>query len=496
MATPIPKNRAAFTVGEILAATAGALVVPPAGGQGTAGVSTDTRSVEKGELFVALRGATHDAHDRLADAAARGASLAIVERDISAPPGLGIVRVPSSERALGQLARCHARRWRALEGRRLVVGITGSAGKTTTRVAIAALLEAIAPGEVLATRGNLNNLVGVPMTLFGLEPKHRYAVVEMGTNRPGEIGALAEIAEPDAGIVTLVAAAHVEGFGSVDAVAEEKGALFRALGSGGLAVGNGDDARVVTELARSSANRRITYGSRTGLDYRITSRSIDALTHQRVRIERNAPPGPAAAHYLEFRSPLLGEAGALAACAAIATVERLLGHTVSSQLMSEAMDRADVGGGAGRLVPRQLGSDVVVLDDSYNANPASMVASIAAASEIARATQKRLVLVLGEMRELGPAAGEGHDEAGEAAAQSGASAVVAVTGEARRIEAKARAAGIEARFAADATAAIPITLDLVRPGDLVLVKGSRGVATDRVVEAIVEKYGEVGEETL
>jgi UDP-N-acetylmuramoyl-tripeptide--D-alanyl-D-alanine ligase len=496
MATPIPKNDVAFSVSEILAETKGTLVAPPTDGQGTRGVSSDTRAVAPGELFVALRGTSYDAHDHLAEARSRGASLAIVERDVVAPEGLGVVRVASTLDALGSLARRHVRRWRAEEGVRLVVAITGSAGKTTTRVALSALLEAVAPGEVLATRGNLNNRVGLPMTLFGLDARHRYAVVEIGTNQPGEIAELAAIAEPDAGVVTLVAAAHVEGFGSVDAVGEEKGALFLALPSGGLAVGNGDDARVRMQLARTPAHRRVTYGASAGVDYRIASRAIDALTHQRVRIERNAPPGPAAAHFLEFRTPLLGEAGALAACAAVATVERLLGHTVSTELMSDAMDRADVGGGAGRLVPRQLGSDVVVLDDSYNANPASMVASIRAASEIARATERRLVLVLGEMRELGSASVEGHDEAATAAAASGASAVVAVTGEARRIESAAKKAGIDARFAEDAAAAIPLVLAIVRSGDLVLVKGSRGVATDRVVEALVEKHGEAGEETL
>src|SRR5262249_26248404 len=143
------------------------------------------------------------------------AVVAIVDSDVVAPPGLALVRVGATMPALGAIARFVARRWRALGGVRRIVAITGSAGKTTTRVAVAALLEAFAPGAVHATIGNLNNLIGAPMTLLGLDPAHRFAVVEIGTNRPGEIAALAAIVEPDAAILTLIAAAHVEGFGSI-----------------------------------------------------------------------------------------------------------------------------------------------------------------------------------------------------------------------------------------------------------------------------------------
>lgn len=496
MATPIPHNAAPFTLHEILDAVGGRLIGAADPALAIAGVSTDTRGVQAGQALVALRGDSYDAHDHLAEAAARGATLAIVERDVTPAPGLTIVRVDSTLAALGALARSHTRRWRAIGDTRLVIAVTGSAGKTTTRVALTALLVAIAPGEVLATRGNLNNLVGLPMTLLSLEPKHRYAIVELGTNHPGEIARLAEIAEPDAGIVTLVAAAHLEGLGDLAAVAREKGSLYRALVPTGTAIGNGDDARVVDALSRARAQRRVTYGTGEGLDYRVVRREIDGLRHARVWVERNAPPGPASSPTITFRTPLLGEAGALAAAAAIATVEHTLGHTVSAQLMTEAMESAEVGGGAGRLVPRSLGDGIVVLDDSYNANPASMCASIRAAFEIARAEERRLVLVLGEMRELGGATVAGHDEVARAAIASGAGLVIAVAGAAERIHDALEVAGVRSHFATDSAAASSLATDLITHGDLVLVKGSHGVHTERVIDALVSAHGEIKAEDL
>jgi UDP-N-acetylmuramoyl-tripeptide--D-alanyl-D-alanine ligase len=489
MATPIPQNQASFSLADLVRVTSGTLLSSDRRPSDVIGLSTDTRTLREGEAFIAIAGESFDGHAHLDRAAAQGAKLAIVERDVHAPAELAVLRVESTVAALGQLARHHARRWRRGEGLRLLIAITGSAGKTTTRVALSALLEAIAPGEVHATAGNLNNLVGLPMTLLGLLPSHRYAVVELGTNRPGEIAQLAAIAEPDAAIVTLVSTAHVEGLGGLEGVAAEKGALFRALTSAGVAIGNGDDARVMSALQRSPAHRRITFGTREGDDYRIVGREVDGLRHARVWIVRGAPPGPAAAHILTFRTPLLGEAGALAGAASVAVVEHLLGHTISDSLMSNAMEATDVGGGAGRLVPRLLGDAVVVLDDSYNANPASACASIRAASEIARAEERRLVLVLGEMRELGDASAEGHDEVAEAIEQSGAAQLIAIAGDARRIHEAAIRANIPSVFVAETAQAIPLVEAMVTSGDLVLVKGSRGVRTDLIVTALVAQHG-------
>jgi UDP-N-acetylmuramoyl-tripeptide--D-alanyl-D-alanine ligase len=489
MGTPIPENRAELTIAEIVRETGGRLYGAASPTDVVCGVSTDTRVIAPGQAFVAIAGESFDAHDHLDAALARGARLAIVEREVRAPEGLACVRVGSTVTALGELARFVTRRWRKLEGERRVIGITGSAGKTTTRVAVAALLEAIAPGEVLATTGNLNNQIGAPMTLLGLTPRHRFAVVEIGTNRPGEIGAIASVVEPDAAILTLIAAAHVEGFGSIDAIAEEKEALFGALPHDGIAVGYGDDSRVREALGRAAAHRRVTYGTSAGDDYRIVRREAERYDRARVRITRASPPGPASPASIEFTTPLLGEAGALACAAAIAVVERMLGHAVSAALMTEAMGRAEVGGGAGRLVPRVFADGLMVIDDSYNANPASMCASIRAAAEIARAEERSLALVLGEMRELGAASAEGHDAVGRAAGESGARLVIAVQGDAARIANEAKNGGADAVFVPDVARAADVARELISNGDVVLVKGSRGVATERVIAALEAAHG-------
>jgi UDP-N-acetylmuramoyl-tripeptide--D-alanyl-D-alanine ligase len=481
--TPIPHNRARFTLDELARATGGEVLSAGALGDGVVvGVSTDTRVLERGAAFVALRGATFDGHSLVDAAASAGAAVVIVEREVAVPGDVAVLRVPSTLAALGAIARAHARRWRGLGGDRRLVAITGSAGKTTTRVAAAALLGRLFPGQVHATYGNLNNLVGAPMVVLGLEPEHRLAVVEIGTNAPGEIAALASMVEAEIGVVTLVAAAHVEGLGSLDGVAHEKGALFRSLSASGVAIGNGDDARVTRELGRSLAARRVRYGLGEGSDVRVVAREAIGFDRARLTID-------AGGRHIAFDTPLLGEAGAYACAAAIA-IAGALGATVTSEDATAAFASAEVGGGGGRLVPRLFDDGLAVIDDSYNANPASSCASIRAASEIARATKRRLVLVLGEMRELGVERDPGHDAVGRAAAESGAALVVAVTGAARRIADRAREGGVEASFVEDVGEATTIVVRDVRPDDLVLVKGSRGVATERVVRALAAAHDE------
>ena len=485
MATPIPINSARFTLAEILDATSG--VVVSAGehslAMATASVSTDTRALVRDAAFVALHGELHDGHAHLEAAARAGASVALVERDVAAPAGLTVVRVASTLTALGDLARAHARRWRALGGGRKLVAITGSAGKTTTRVAVAALLERLRPGHVHGAQGNLNNRVGVPMVLFGLAPEHSLGVIEMGMNRPDEIAELCRIAEPEIGVVTLIAAAHTELVGSIEGVAHEKNALFRALPAEGVAIGNGDDARVRQGLLTSPARRRILYGRAPEALVKIVGRDLEGLARSRVQldvIEREE---------LAFSTPLLGEAGALASAAAVAVVDLALGEPLTSAICAEAFAHADVGAGAGRLVPRVFRSGLAVIDDSYNANPASTCSSIRAAAEIACATGRRLLLVLGEMRELGAESDAGHDEVGRAAAASGAVQIFAVSGDAARIAARAVEGGVVASFTDRVEDAAALVLLAARPQDLVLVKGSRSIGTERLVRALAEAHG-------
>src|SRR5882724_5537378 len=230
MATAIPANRAPFTVEEVAAVTRGSIVRR---GAPSVGVFTDSRTLTEGAAFVALTGERFDGHAFLEAAAAKGARMVVVSRDDDGAPAVGMVRVADTRKALGDMARAHRERW-GRSAPRSLVAITGSAGKTTTKTVLAQMLDAAVPGSAHASAGNLNNDIGVPMTLFGLEAAHRFAVVEIGTSGPGEIEKLAAIAIPDVSVLTLVAAAHTEGLGTVDEVAREKGALFGALAPSGL----------------------------------------------------------------------------------------------------------------------------------------------------------------------------------------------------------------------------------------------------------------------
>ena len=433
MATPIPKNQAELTVGEILDATAGELIAGSVSDR-IRGVATDTRGIEPGTAFVALRGRAHDGHAYVGEAAAAGARLAIVERVVDAPASLAILRVDSTLRALGDIARAHVRRWRASDTRTLIA-ITGSAGKTTTRMATTAILNCLFPGEVAASVGNLNNRVGLPMVLLALGPAHRIAVVEMGTSERGEIGELCRIAEPDVGVVTLVAAAHLEGLGSIDDVADEKAALFRAVAPKGIAIGNGDDERVCRELTKSCAVRRVTYGCSSTADVRVVERTPTGVMAARLVLAH------ADGRRSEIETRLLGTAGAMACAAALATTEAAFQVQLDGTLLTRALNAADGSAGAGRLAPRLLPDGLAILDNTYNANPASMVSSIRAAAEIARVTRRRLVLVLGEMRELGAESACGHREVAPRLRSIAEVVVVVGPGEAAQIADGARLGG-------------------------------------------------------
>jgi UDP-N-acetylmuramoyl-tripeptide--D-alanyl-D-alanine ligase len=482
MATAIPQNLARFTVQEIARATRGRILHD---GGPTIGVSTDSRAITEGAAFVALTGDKFDGHAFLANAVALGARTLVVSRDGVGPWKEGatpaVVRVDDTRVALGALARAHRVRWGEGDRPRIVVAITGSAGKTTTKAVLARVLEAMAPGAVHATAGNLNNDIGVPMTLFGLGAAHRYAVIEVGTNARGEIANLARIAAPDAGVLTLVAAAHTERIGTVDDVAVEKGALFAALSSGGLAVANADDDRATAELLRSPAQKKLTYGFAEKADYRVSIAASRGARGNRLRIAR--PSGE-----LEVESPLLGSAGALAVSGSLAVAEWAAGRAAITAEIEGALSVFS-GASDGRLALVALADGTLVIDDSYNANPASMKASLATASDVAACENRRLVVVLGEMRELGALSVEEHDKLGTLVAKSAAACVIGVGGDAERIVREAARSGKTAIFAPSAVEASPVVLHAVKAGDLLLVKGSRGVATEKIVQALVAARG-------
>ncbi len=478
MATPIPNNEAVFSLGEIVACTGASIGEQSVDSTMVVrGVGSDTRQLRPGQAFVALAGATFDGHDHLAAAALAGAVLALVERVVEPIEGLLVLQVPSTQSALGALAGAHLDRWRRWVGPRQVIALTGSAGKTTTRTAVSALLGALVPpAQIHQTAGNLNNLIGVPMTVLGLGEEHRYAVLELGTSQPGEIPKLARMVKPDVGLITLIAQAHAEGLGGIEAIGREKCALYDEL-SGALAIGNADDPLVVAGMRHSDARQRVSYGRSDQASYRIIDREI--LSHGRSAITIARPDGS----LIEAEIGLIGHAGALACAAAVATVETVCQQAVDGATVSAALGAID---GAGRLHPQPTSMGAVVIDDSYNANPASSASSIEAASEIAQQLGRRLVLVLGEMRELGPESARAHRDIGSLAADCGAALLIAVAGDARRMAEQAAARGVDAVFVDDAVKGAHQTLAAVEANDVVLVKGSRSVGTERVVRALMD----------
>jgi UDP-N-acetylmuramoyl-tripeptide--D-alanyl-D-alanine ligase len=467
VATPIPENRASFVLDEIVSAT-GATLDPRAAGQTRIrSVATDSRAVVKDALFVALRGERFDGHRFLVEAGRAGATALMIERDARwEGAGVAAVRVSDTTVALGDLAAHHRTRW---GGR--VVAITGSAGKTSTKELVAAALDA-GDGRTLKTRGNLNNLVGVPMTLFCLEEGHDLAVIEMGTSAPGEIARLGAIGRPDVAVVTLISAAHTEGLGDLAAVAREKRSLLDALGPAGVAVLNADDP----ELADVQLGGRtiVRFGVSAGADVRLVSHRVDRelATHASYEVKGVGT--------VEIRLRLLGESAAQNAAAALA-VAVAFGH---DPLLS-ATRLAEVPPTEGRMCAVSGGA-FCVIDDSYNANPRSTEMALETARALADARGVGLVAVLADMRELGAQSRALHEALGAFAAER-ARGLVFVGTEMKAAAAAARRAKhdrLEIAEVADAADAVAPLRALAHPGDVVLVKGSRSMRTERVVEAL------------
>jgi UDP-N-acetylmuramoyl-tripeptide--D-alanyl-D-alanine ligase len=453
-----------FTTDELAAATGGRWIgTPPAAIEG---VSTDTRTIGPGTLFVALRGERFDGHAFLAEAFGRGAAAAIVAEPGGAGQAGPLLAVPDTLAALGAVARHHRARFRIP-----VVGVTGSNGKTTTREMIAAILAT--RGKVLRTEGNLNNEVGVPLTLFGLDASHQAAVIEMGMNHPGEIARLAAIALPQVGVVTLAAPAHLEGLGTVEAVADAKAELYQGLPEGGIAIANADDGRML-KRAQASGRRMITFSAAKGrrgdvVVLEIVSQGLDGLRFVLGVGNREVPvhiPGLVGAHNAA------NAAAAAAAAIALGCTDREI-----------ARGLADVRPVGRRLRLDRLPSGTRLVDDCYNANPASMSAALRTVVDLA-AGGGRPVAVLGDMLELGAFEAEAHRALGEEAARAGLAALAAFGPRARATAEAARAAGLEAFHTEDLDALVRWARATLQPSDVLLVKGSRGMKLERLVEAL------------
>lgn len=469
MATPIPLNHAGFSLDEVLSATGGRVI--QAAGVSASSVTTDSRAIVEGTLFIPLKGERFDGHAFLADAGTRGAAMVLVEKGSGAklPAGVTTVEVDDTLHALGDLARAYRRRWG-----RTVVAITGSAGKTGTKELTAAALSADG-SRVLKTSGNLNNRIGVPMTLFQLSDAYDVAVVEMGTSEPGEIARLAEIGEPNVGVVTLVAPAHVEGLGTIQRVAEEKGALLMALPPNGTAIANGDVSVLRPWLEQSPAGTRLTFGMGDLADVRLLSFEIDEELHTKGAwiLSRD---GRAVAGKLG----LLGEGAARNAAAALA-VAVALGRDPDRAM--HGMEAVHPGDGRMHAVPTTR--PMLLIDDTYNANPRSMDLAIETVALLAKKRGTRAVAFLGAMKELGNQSRDHHLLVGERVVSESLAAFVGCGDEMAAAVEYARASGVpDARWVANSADAARIAQDLVRDGDVVIVKGSRSMTMERVVDAL------------
>lgn len=508
MATPIPKNRAPFSAAEIATATGGALV-RGAPSSTHAGVAIDSRAIENGNVFVAIAGASHDGHAYLGTAIGAGATAIVVKRgtDLEAlPRELSIVVVDDTLDALGKLAHAHRRRWTLWRaGAAVVIGITGSTGKTSTKeLCAAACMAGVGDDRVLVTRGNLNNRVGVPMTIFGLEERHDVAVLEMGTSVRGEIAALCAIAWPNVGVLTNVGVAHAEGLLAKEdidvvspeqAVAREKRPIVATALS--CAIACADDPWASAALVDLGAGIR-TYGRTRSARWRVFSSDLRADGTSHVVIDRPSTSSDRP-RLLEVDLPLVGQAAATnlagALCAADSAMEVLGRDPIEEQALAKSI-AAHVEPVHGRLCPRRRADGALVLDDSYNASPAAYKEAIRTAKSLAIAGKRRLLIVAGEMRELGSIADQAHAEVGQAIADAAPALVVTVGPEAERIAFACKAAGVDVQHAADSSRAAARITPLVVASDLVLVKGSRGVQTERVVDAILARGGEIAHQPV
>ena len=423
---------------------------------GFAGVGTDSRTIRVGELFVALEGERFDGHEHVAEARAKGASAALVSRVVD--DSLPQLVVADTRLALGRLA-AHWRSRHALQ----LVALTGSNGKTTVKEMLAAVMAAHCGSRapVLATEGNLNNDIGMPLTLLRLREAHRFAVIEMGMNHEGEIDYLTRIAQPTAALVTNAHRAHIGMLGSVEAIARAKGEIYAGLKPSGVAVVNEDDdfADYWKGLNRGGDRRIVTFGMRSGADVHATS----AASPLRI-----VTPAGAFAVTLQV-SGEHNVRNALAACAA-AHALGIPGPDMQAGLRAFA-------GVPGRLQRRRGASGSWVIDDSYNANPESMKAAI----RVLAAERGRRVLAMGDMGEMGEASAALHAEVGAFARTQGIDALFAL-GEASR-EA-AREFGPGARHFDDAAALIDAATAEAARGATILVKGSRFMQMERVADAL------------
>jgi len=449
-----------FTGADVSTVTGGAL--KSGAKRRCTGISTDTRTLRPGELFVPIVGERLDGHAFIEKAMERGACGCLSQPGQSPDVGDRVnVVVPDTLAALGDLAADHLAKLRTR-----VIGITGSNGKTSTKEMLAVMLGAY--GNVTANPGNFNNLIGLPLTAFEVSDANDFAVLEMGMNRPGEIARLTEIAKPSVGLITSIAAAHLEGLISLDGVMWAKGELYCGLADDAVAVVNARDPQVV-RAAEGIAAKTITVGSK---DVDVAVEGI-----RRTGVAGFSATVNVRGKRYDLRLRAMGRHDVWNAALAVGALVAL-GLDPGPGLKALQKQTAGLGG---RLTWKFSKAGVNVIDDSYNANPASMRAALTTLAEVAGADRK--IAVLGDMLELGDGAPGFHEEIGALAADLDVHTLFV----AGRFAADVAAGYLEDSVvvAADAAELVSKVTAMVRPGDWVLVKGSRGMRMERVVHALL-----------
>lgn len=458
--------RPLFTTLEIARATAGTARPPQA--LTITGVTADSRRVRPGDLFVALPGARTDGHLFVDLAYQHGAVAALVKGEQRLPPppaGRALIEVEDTLWALGELGAYHRSKYHPL-----MVGITGSVGKTSTKDLTHAVLGV--KFQTLKSEGNLNSDVGLPLSLFHLDESHQAAVLEMAMRGPGQIRRLVEIARPHIGVLTNIGTAHLESLGSIENIASAKSELLEGLPGSGVAVLNWD-CPWVRRVAGRTLSRIIRYGLEPGVD--VTAGEVQSRGEEGTHFTLVVPGGSA-----PVRLPVAGAhmvANALAA-AAVGVAAGLMVDEIARGLGQAVLTGMRV-----QLVRRP---ELLIINDAYNANPQSMVAALSLLKELARA---RAVAVLGGMLELGEYTREAHREVGRAVAALGVDLVITVGALGAEIAAEAVGRGLPphaVRECRDNAGAMGVLSDELRPRDTVLVKGSRGLGMEQIVHYLEE----------
>lgn len=464
-----------WTVQKLIEATGGQLL-SGAPQDPVAEISTDTRTIGPGDCFIALCGENRDGHDFIRDAQEKGATAALVSRSkedlvLAASNKISLVRVPDTLYGLGELARF----WR-LNYSIPVIGITGSNGKTSTKEMLAAILGQ--KRNVLKNKGNFNNLIGAPLTLLSLRPEHEAAVVEMGINVPGEMARLAEICRPTVGLITNIHPTHLEGLQSMDLIFEEKSKLWAGLGEKDLAVVNLDDERLSTCLKAIRA-KTVTYSLKDG--------AAD------VRLKGEVETGNGeSSFYLALGSDTVSvRLGVLG----LHHVQNALGAAAAAWGLGELPE--DIAQGLcsykpvrQRMQMHRLADGRTLIDDTYNANPASMLAAVQTVS--AACLGRPVIAVLGEMRELGPQSASLHRALGRKVGELGISRLVTLGELGREILAGASEGGmrpIDCMHAKSHEEAVSWIRENYLENAWIIVKGSRGMTMERVVEGLLREDG-------